>query len=164
MVSSAYLRLLIFLLAMLIPACDSSSSVFCMMYSSYKLNKQGDNIQPCQFWTPFPSLNESVVPCKVQSVVAWLAYRFFRRRVRCSGILISLKISHSWLSWYRICLQCGRPGFDPWVGKIPWRRERLPTLVFWPGEFHGLHSPWICRVRHDWTTFTVCLDPHSQRL
>ena len=40
----------------------------------------------------------------------------------------------------------GRPGFDPWVGKIPWRREqrreRLPTLVFWPGEFHGLHTPW----------------------
>ena len=34
------------------------------------------------------------------------------------------------------CLQCGRPGFRPWVGKIPWRRERLPTLVFWPGEFH----------------------------
>ena len=33
------------------------------------------------------------------------------------------------------------PGFDPWVGKIPWRRERLPTPVFWPGEFHGL-SPW----------------------
>ena len=39
-------------------------------------------------------------------------------------------------------LQCRRPGFDPWVGKIPWRRERLPTLVFWPGEFHGLCSPW----------------------
>ena len=31
-------------------------------------------------------------------------------------------------------------GFDPWVGKIPWRRERLPTPVFWPGEFHGLQS------------------------
>jgi len=31
-----------------------------------------------------------------------------------------------------------RPGFDPWVGKIPWNRERLPTPVFWPGEFHGL--------------------------
>ena len=37
-------------------------------------------------------------------------------------------------------LQCGRPGFDPWVGKIPWRRERLPTPVFWSGEFHGLYS------------------------
>ena len=38
--------------------------------------------------------------------------------------------------------QCRRPGFDPWVGKIPWRRERLPSPVFWPGEVHGLFSPW----------------------
>ena len=38
----------------------------------------------------------------------------------------------------KICLQCGRPGFDPWVGKIPWRRERQLTPVFRPGEFHGL--------------------------
>ena len=36
------------------------------------------------------------------------------------------------------CLQCGKPRLDPWVGKIPWRRERLPTPVFWPGESHGL--------------------------
>ena len=43
-----------------------------------------------------------------------------------------------WLSWWRICLQCRRSGFNPWVGKVPWRREQLPTLVFWPGEFHGL--------------------------
>ena len=41
-----------------------------------------------------------------------------------------------------ICLQCGRPGFNPRVGKIPWGRERLPTAAFWPGEFHGLYSPW----------------------
>ena len=39
-------------------------------------------------------------------------------------------------------LQCRRPGLDPWVGKIPWRRGKLPTPVFWPGEFHGLYSPW----------------------
>ena len=31
---------------------------------------------------------------------------------------------------------------DPWVGKIPWRRERIPTPVCWPGEFHELYSPW----------------------
>ena len=43
-VSSAYLQLLIFLLAVLIPACDSSSLAFHMMYSAYKLNKQDDNI------------------------------------------------------------------------------------------------------------------------
>ena len=36
----------------------------------------------------------------------------------------------------------GRPGFDPWVGMIPWRREGLSTPVFWPREFHGLYSPW----------------------
>ena len=42
-------------------------------------------------------------------------------------------------------LQCKRPGFDPWAGKIPWRRERLPTPVFWPGKFHGLFSPWGCK-------------------
>ena len=45
-VSSAYLRLLIFLPAILIPACVSSSLTFCMMESAYKLNKQSDNIQP----------------------------------------------------------------------------------------------------------------------
>ena len=30
----------------------------------------------------------------------------------------------------------------PWVGKIYWRRGGLPILVFWPGEFRGLYSPW----------------------
>ena len=51
MVSSAYLRLLIFLLAILIPACASSSPAFLMMHSADKLNKQGDYIQP--WLTPF---------------------------------------------------------------------------------------------------------------
>ena len=40
-----------------------------------------------------------------------------------------------------MCLQRGTPGFDPWVGKIPWRGERLPTPVFWGAEFHGLYIP-----------------------
>ena len=47
-----------------------------------------------------------------------------------------------WRSWLKIHLQCGRPGFNLFVGKIPWRRENLPTPVFWPGEFNGLYSPW----------------------
>jgi len=38
------------------------------------------------------------------------------------------------------CLQCRRPWFNPWVRKIPWRREWLPTPVFLPGEFHGQKS------------------------
>ena len=40
----------------------------------------------------------------------------------------------------RICLQCRRPGFDPWIGKIPWRKEWQPTPVFSPGEFNGQRS------------------------
>ena len=47
-----------------------------------------------------------------------------------------------WLRRQRIHLQffTMEPGIDPWVGKIPWRRERLPTPVFLPGEFHGQRS------------------------
>ena len=82
-VTSAYLRLLIFLLAILIPACASSSPAFLMMYSAYKLNKQGDNIQP--WHSPFPILNQSVVPCLVLTVASWPAYRFLRRQV--SGLV-----------------------------------------------------------------------------
>ena len=78
-VSSAYLRLLIFLPAILIPACASSSLAFCMMYSAYKLNKQGDNIQPWR--TPFPIWNQSVVLRPVLTVASWPAYRFLQRQV-----------------------------------------------------------------------------------
>ena len=93
-VSSAYLRLLLFISAVLISACDSSSLTFCMMWSAYKLNKQGDNIQP---WRTFPILNQSVVSCMVLSVASWHAYRFLRRQVRWSGIPISLRLFHSLL-------------------------------------------------------------------
>ena len=62
-VSSAYLRLSIFLLAILILVCASSSPAFLMMYSAYKFSKQGDNKQPC--CTAFPIWNQSVVPCPI---------------------------------------------------------------------------------------------------
>ena len=62
------------------------------------------------------------------------------------------------------CLQWGRPGFDPWVGKIPWRRETLPIPVFWPGEFHGLYSPWGRRAGHDWVTFTFTFHTCSKHV
>ena len=75
-VSSAYLRLLIFLLEILIPDCASSSRAFHMMCSAYELNKQSDNIQPWR--TPFPIWNQSVVPCLVLTVTSWPAYRFFQ--------------------------------------------------------------------------------------
>ena len=89
-VSSAYLILLIFLSAILIPACASSRPTFCMMYSAYKLNKQGDNMEP--WYTPFLTWNQSVVPCLVLTVASWPAYRYLRTQVRWSGIPICLRI------------------------------------------------------------------------
>ena len=62
-----------------------------------------------------------------------------------------------------ICLQCRRPGFIPWVGKIPWRRKWQATPVFLPGKSHGGrslvgYSPRGHRVGHDWaTSFSLSL-------
>jgi len=52
----------------------------------------------------------------------------------------------------------GRPGFDPWVGKIPWRRKWQPTPVLLPGKSHGQRSPWGHRVGHDWATSLSLID------
>ena len=84
--STAYLRLLILLPAILIPACASWDPAFHMMYSAYKLNKQGDNIQPWS--TPFLIWNQSIVPCPVLTVASSPAYRLLKRQVRWSGIPI----------------------------------------------------------------------------
>ena len=45
-----------------------------------------------------------------------------------------------WLSGKEPTCQCRRPGFDPWVRRIPWREKWLPTPVFLPGESHGQRS------------------------
>ena len=89
-VSSAYLRLLIFLPEILILAYASSSTAFCIMYSACKLNRQGDNIQP--WCTPLSVWNQSVLPCPVLTVASWPACWFLRRQIRCSGIPISWRI------------------------------------------------------------------------
>ena len=67
-----------------------------------------------------------------------------------------------WLRWWGIRLQCRRPSFDPWVRKILWQREWLPTAVFLPGESHGPrilagYSPWGCKELHvpEWATLPL---------
>ena len=90
----------------------------------------------------FYTLNTKILSIKnLFNSVKWLS---ITPKAMCQVIYI-YKIDNKWLplwlSWYRICLQCGRPGFDPWVGKIPWRRERLPIPVSWSGECCGLYSP-----------------------
>ena len=89
-VSSEYLKLLIFLQAILIAACASSSPAFLMMYSAYKLDEQGDSIQPWD--TPFPIWSQSVVPFPVLIITSCPGYRFLRRQVRWAIIPISWRI------------------------------------------------------------------------
>ena len=153
MVSSAYLRLLTFLPVLLIPACASSSPVFLMMYSAYKLNKHGYNIQP--WCTPFPIWNQSVVPCPVLTVASWSAYRFLKRQIKWSGIPISLRNFHSllWstqsksLSWSNkaevdVFLEFFCFSYDPTdVGNLNSGSSAKYSLNTWKLSFHRLLKP-----------------------
>ena len=71
-----------------------------------------------------------------------------------------------WVSRWRIRLQCSRQGFDPWVGKIHWRRKWQPTPVFLPGKSHGQrslvgYSPWGCK---GWTWLSDYTTPPPEQL
>ena len=100
-VSSAYLGLLVFLLAILILVYDLSSMTFRMMYSAYKFNKQGENTQPWRI--PFPKiLTQSVVSCPVLTVASWPTYRFLRRQVRWPGTPITLRIFHKFVVMHTV--------------------------------------------------------------
>jgi len=76
-------------------------------------------------------------------------------------------IGNSSFRWERICLQCRRPRFNPWVGKMPWRREWQPTPVFLPEKFHGQrslegYSPWGSKESD--TTERLSLSSHPSSL
>ena len=74
-VSSTYLRFLMFLPPILILAYNSSSPAFPMMCSVYRLNKQADSRQPCP--TPFSILNQSVpTPIAIILIIFWLLLWF----------------------------------------------------------------------------------------
>ena len=67
---------------------------------------------------------------------------------------------------WRICLQCKRTRISSSVGKIPWRREWLPTAVFLPGELMNRRAWWaesmrLHRAGHNWVTNTFVLHPHQ---
>ena len=61
---------------------------------------------------------------------------------RSDGEGIGYPLQCSWTSLVAQLLKNPPVMRETWVGKIPWRRERVSTPVFWPGESHGLYSPW----------------------
>ena len=82
---------------------------------------------------------------KWKNEIATLVYTVYKIKFQTLHFLF---FSADWFEQYR-------PRFDPWMGKIPWRRKWQPTPVLLPWKFHGWRSligynPWGCRVRHDW--------------
>ena len=61
---------------------------------------------------------------------------------RSPGERVGYPLQCSWASLVAQAVKNPPTMWETWVGKIPWRREWLPTPVFWPGEFLGLYSPW----------------------
>ena len=150
--SSAYLRLLIFLLGILIPACASSIPAILIRYCAQKVNRQGTNTQPWHI--PFPIWNQSVFPCLVLT-----NHRFLKRQVRWSGIPMSFRIFHS-LLWSAqskaLSLSCFY--YFLWAvgqGEPSPQKHAFPT----PCASVGIPSPPSCYPR---SAFRPCPVFHEQ--
>ena len=149
------------------------------------------------WWTGKPGVLQSMGLQRVKhdwaTELNWLRVRNNPGFVKFEAYVILKKIKiNKWASLIvqlvRVHLQCRRAWFDSWVGKIPWKRDRLPTpvflcfpcgsaskesvcnagdlgliprwrsewlptQVFWPGEFHGLYSPWGLK---EWLKWLNC--------
>ena len=108
---------------------------------SWELNRLGMHCSSYPFWSSVvPLQNES----NNSSVLLLLLWQI--------NEVIHIKGLPQWRSGKESacqCRMCKRCRFDPWVGKIPWRRKWQPTLVFLPAKFHGQrslegYSPWRC--------------------
>ena len=98
------------------------------------------------------NLENSAVATGLEKV----SFHFKPKERQCQRML---KLLHSGSEGKSVCLECGRPGFDPWVGKIPWRRKwqppRVSTLAWkipWAEEPCKLQSTGSQRVGRDWVT------------
>ena len=86
------------------------------------------------------------------------------KELRSQGVWPGIRVTSEGLPWWlrqwRICLQCRQLRFDPWVRKIPWRREWQPTpsilawTILWTEKPGGLQSMGSQRVEHNWATNT----------
>ena len=100
-----------------------------MMYSAYKLNKQGDDIQLC--CTTILILNQSIVPCSVLTVISWPSYRFLKRQVKWPGIHLSIRI-------FRLCCD----SHSQRIYHSQWSRSRCfsgtPLLLYYTANVGNL--------------------------
>ena len=132
------------------------------MHSVYKLNKQGDNKQPCH--TSLSVLNQSVVRYRILTVVSWPVYRFLSRWVRWSGIPISLEFStvcyvHT-VKGFSIVSETGRffsgiPLFSLWSSNY-WQYDfsafSKPSLNIWKFSVHVMLKPSMQEFEYNLTS------------
>ena len=78
-------------------------------------------------------MNHKILNKKIKIKIIYLDVPSFKASKKYFGLAW-------WFRWLRICLQCGRPRFDPWMGKIPWRRKWQPTQIFLPRKAYGQRS------------------------
>ena len=96
---------------------------------------RGERCEPCGTLVPWPGIEPRAPAVTVRSPNHWTSSELGLSR---------------WLSGRELACQCRRRVFDPWIGKIPWRKEWQPTPVFLPGESHGQkslvgYSSWGCK-------------------
>ena len=77
---------------------------------------------------------------------------------RSPGEGVGYPLQYSWASLVAQLVKNPPAMWETWIWSLCWEdpleKERLPTPVFWPGEFRGLYSSWSQRIGHDWVTFT----------
>ena len=130
---------------------DSLKTVFCLQVTNVRLCKRTQGCKGRDFSFPlwsvlvlqFPECSPSPSLSAVFSV-SCLVMKFFQPVLTPSQSCLA-RFGYHYLG--SICLQWGRPGLDPWVGKIPWRRQWQHTPELLPGKSHGWRSlvgynPW----------------------
>ena len=119
-----------------------------MLQSDYESDFADDDTDKFCFYTEMSNFKIQVTKIfkdktiiLIKFLITCHLFLYFRNSI-CDGDIHLLALGLlCWLRHKRICLQCRRSGFSPWVGKSLWRREWLPTpVLFLPGEFHGQRS------------------------
>ena len=96
------------------------------------------------------SIETNIIPLDFEKRTLLQGWQTRKKEARLLNLSPLFRIGQNVRGWGIVCLQCGRTGFDPWVGRIPWRRKWQPTPALLPGKFHRWkslvgYSPWDCK-------------------